>query len=276
MVNPRCSIASADTSLVATAPHVMAWLAIEYPGAWDAKAVNTAPLPGLSQLREVVEGHGIRILLIRRDRVNRAERTILVATPMGTCAGSVQDLHELLAWDWPSIAQGHLPGFGVVTSQTTLICTNGKRDQCCAIEGRALIDRFGAREHVWECTHIGGHRFAPVVLDLPSGLLFGRMTPADMLDLFSGRAPVNRLRGSSFHHPAAQAADVAHRTVTGDPSCTTNPVELTAIDDHTVVVRVDPVRGETRDYTVVLQDIDPQRQSCGAELVPARQWLVIG
>lgn len=276
MVNPRCSIASADTSLVATAPHVMAWLAIEYPGAWDAKAVNTAPLSGLSQLREVVEGHGIRILLIRRDRVNRAERTILVATPMGTRAGSVQDLHELLAWDWPSIAQGHLPGFGVVTSQTTLICTNGKRDQCCAIEGRALIDRFGAREHVWECTHIGGHRFAPVVLDLPSGLLFGRMTPADMQDLFSGRAPVNRLRGSSFHHPAAQAADVAHRTVTGDPSCTTNPVELSAIDDHTVVVRVDPVRGDTRDYTVALQDIDPQRQSCGAELVPARQWLVIG
>lgn len=271
-MNPRCSVAAADTSLIATAPHVTAWLAIEYSGAWDAKAVNTAPIPGLPQLRDIAEGHGVRIVLIRRGRNQRDERTIILATPMGIRVGTTRDLHELLAWDWAHIARGHLPQFGAVQSHATLICTNGKRDQCCAIEGRALIDVFGDREDVWECTHIGGHRFAPVVLDLPSGLLFGRMTPADMEDLFAGRACLNRLRGSSFQHPAAQAADVAYRTAAGDSRCVMLCVELTAFDDHEVRARVSPAGDSVHEYTVLLQDIDPQRESCSAEPVPAQQW----
>lgn len=275
-MNPRCSIASADTSLTATAPHVKAWIAIEYPGAWGARAVETAPLPGLAELRAVTDPHGVRILLIRQERHHRDERTIIIATPTGMCGGVTHDVREALDWDWRHIADGVPPDFGSTMRNATLICTNGKRDQCCAIEGRALIERYGHDASVWECTHIGGHRYAPVVLDLPSGLVFGRMTPADLDELSAGRVPLDRLRGSSFQHPAAQAADAAYRAASGDTRCATVPITLTKIHDRAMHARVEPPASGPRDFTVTLRDVEPRLESCGAELVSAQQWLVIG
>ncbi len=44
-----------------------------------------------------------------------------------------------------------------------LVCTNGKRDRCCALLGRPLAAELASSgvEGVWEVTHLGGHRFSP-------------------------------------------------------------------------------------------------------------------
>ncbi len=58
-----------------------------------------------------------------------------------------------------------------------LVCTNGKRDACCALRGRALMTALAAdhAERTWECTHLGGHRFAGNLVCLPHGIVYGRV-----------------------------------------------------------------------------------------------------
>jgi hypothetical protein len=67
-----------------------------------------------------------------------------------------------------------------------LVCTHGARDACCGkfgygfyvgMRGLAALRAGGTR--VWRTSHLGGHRFAPTLLDLPSGRVFGRLEASD-------------------------------------------------------------------------------------------------
>ncbi len=55
------------------------------------------------------------------------------------------------------------------------MCTNGKRDQCCALRGRPVAGAIadGTDWDTWECSHLGGHRFAATMMLLPTGDMFG-------------------------------------------------------------------------------------------------------
>jgi hypothetical protein len=93
-----------------------------------------------------------------------------------------------------------------------LVCTHGKHDVCCAIDGRPVAERAAddPRVDVWECSHLGGDRFAANVLWLPSGLLLGGLTPATTgaaIDaVLAGRVPLEAFRGRCGDPAAAQAA----------------------------------------------------------------------
>ena len=60
-----------------------------------------------------------------------------------------------------------------------LVCTHSKHDTCCALRGRnvAMALHEVRPGSVWECSHVGGERFAANVLVLPTGLLYGRVLP---------------------------------------------------------------------------------------------------
>ena len=61
------------------------------------------------------------------------------------------------------------------------VCAHGTHDACCAIRGRpvaAALDQLRPGR-VWECSHVGGDRFAANVLVLPSGVLYGRVVASD-------------------------------------------------------------------------------------------------
>ena len=101
------------------------------------------------------------------------------------------------------------------TEPVMLVCTHGRHDTCCAIRGRpvaaALSDRHGDR--VWECSHVGGDRFAPTVVVLPDGTYYGGLDESDAGDVIdrhlAGTVTPSRLRGSSLLPTVAQAAAVA-------------------------------------------------------------------
>lgn len=59
-----------------------------------------------------------------------------------------------------------------------LVCAHGKRDQCCAVLGRPIAARLSTEfgDTVWECSHTGGHRFAPSMILLPTGYTYGRLS----------------------------------------------------------------------------------------------------
>jgi hypothetical protein len=102
-----------------------------------------------------------------------------------------------------------------------LVCTHGRRDRCCAVDGRALalsvVD--AGEQHVWECSHLGGHRFAPTALVLPTGYAYGRLDPATAIAArkaaFPGEVDTTLCRGRSTWSPAGQVAELAVRSATG-------------------------------------------------------------
>jgi hypothetical protein len=121
----------------------------------------------------------------------------------------------------PSAAEGDLKGDAgsgrsagpwQSTEPVLLVCTNGRRDVCCARHGTTFFAAAAATmgEHVWQTTHLGGHRFAATAVSLPLGLLFGRLTAADAPSLAAMQAsgfPLGRLRGRAELAPPAQAAE---------------------------------------------------------------------
>ncbi|MFF3055777.1 sucrase ferredoxin [Streptomyces sp. NPDC057909] len=93
---------------------------------------------------------------------------------------------------------------------------------CCALAGRPLAQAVAAEEPeaTWEISHLGGHRFAPTMLVLPHGYLYGRLTPQMALDALSatrqGRLSIPSCRGRSTWPRPGQAAEVALRKRLGD------------------------------------------------------------
>ncbi|PNW52060.1 UNVERIFIED_CONTAM: hypothetical protein BEN50_10600, partial [Euhalothece sp. KZN 001] len=93
----------------------------------------------------------------------------------------------------PAIIEAHLAGHpiteNVVETNTRdlLVCTHGSHDQCCARYGKPffyaanqLITELSLSDQVrvWEASHFGGHRFAPTVIDFPSGRYYGGIEPS--------------------------------------------------------------------------------------------------
>ncbi len=99
-------------------------------------------------------------------------------------------------------------------ARTYLVCTNGARDQCCAIRGAAVARALGnARPGAaYESSHLGGHRFAANVLVLPDGLCFGRLDVRAALalvdELDAGRLPLEHFRGRTSLTEEQQAAEI--------------------------------------------------------------------
>jgi hypothetical protein len=102
-----------------------------------------------------------------------------------------------------------------------LVCTNGSRDPCCARSGlrayRAIRELVPQR--VWQCSHVGGHRFAANVLAFPHGIYYGRVDTADVPLLLEasdrGDVLLENYRGRACHDPVVQAAEALLRQQTG-------------------------------------------------------------
>src|SRR4029078_6980307 len=95
---------------------------------------------------------------------------------------------------------------------------------CCAVEGLTVALALGRHRPgaVWECSHVGGDRFAANVIAMPHGLYYcrgatarapARVDTARVPELVAaherGEVLPDVLRGRSTMAPAAQAA-VAH------------------------------------------------------------------
>jgi hypothetical protein len=68
-----------------------------------------------------------------------------------------------------------------------MVCTHGTIDACCAKFGypiyrllRMMADNPANNLRVWRCTHFGGHRFAPTMLEMPTGRYWGHLEARDL------------------------------------------------------------------------------------------------
>jgi hypothetical protein len=179
-----------------------------------------AVVRGLSRWAESTGG---RVVLVRRPgrpgRQRRESRRWFLADArygrVGIEGGTFTDERELV-----EIAES---GVGERTSgpasrdPLVLVCTHGRHDTCCAVRGRPIAAVLAGDhpERVWECSHIGGCRFAPAVVLLPHGYVLGATPESAVSDVvaryFDGEVDTRWLRGRSSLSPVEQAAQQAAR-----------------------------------------------------------------
>ena len=174
----RCSALAEELGepMIGTVDQRVRWLLIEDRSAWGSDAVND--VLGADLAREA-KARKVRLLLVRRREGDPAadavRRAILVDTATREMAirgalgaerrrlVAIRTIRDPAELGIEEIADAPVPAFGApTTAPIFLVCTNGKRDACCALRGRALMTSLADRhaESAWECTHLGGHRFA--------------------------------------------------------------------------------------------------------------------
>ncbi|GGZ89551.1 sucrase ferredoxin [Streptomyces echinoruber] len=305
-----------DEPVAGTAAMATTWLLLEQPGPWGANALLSSHLdPAVGRaLERAAKGTGVRVALIRRPGRHadcgtpQTRRVYAAHTVPGRTwvrAAVTDDSALLLALDLAALGRGDHRSFDAVLGGVphtghplALVCTNGKRDRCCALLGRPLAAELAASgaEGVWEVTHLGGHRFAPTLLVLPYGYAYGRVrahTAGEILHrVREGRISLRDCRGRSAWELPGQAAELAVRAATGEDRA-----------DALRVVRVVEVVRDARDpqdartdgaaprWEVTVAHADgrhwqvevaqgaarpPRRESCGASVLgtPARMDVV--
>lgn len=214
-----------EESLVATASAGHRWLLVEVAGGWGWSAFTGSnaldPELGRAIVRKA-EGDGSRILAIRRPgRARRAGRWrwALIESDPGKESvrwGEVTQPEELL--DAP-----FEPGAGIASDEPVIaVCAHGRHDECCAVRGRRVAADLAEHfpHHTWECSHMGGDRFAATMLLFPHGLNYGRVDHADgphiVDEYLAGRIEPGHFRGRTTFSRQVQAAQHAAREVLRD------------------------------------------------------------
>lgn len=277
--------------LAGTAAVATTWVCLEQPGPWGHAALTDSHLDADlgAELARRSEASGVRVQLIRSpgrhpDTGGAAPRRVYLADTRPGIGWlrrlRLHDPAELLDLDLDRLAAGEHDGTGEPLEEPVLlVCTNGRRDRCCALWGRALLEELRGRHvgSVWETTHTGGHRFAPAGVLLPSGYTYGRMTAADadaaLSAAASGKVATHHCRGRSTWSQAGQAAELAVREEVGE--YLTDALDVVRTEPERVVV----AHRDGRHWSVPVHQHapDPPRpNSCGKTGSRPTTWTVEG
>lgn len=251
-------------------------LLVEQPGPWGRTGLLSSRCDSAVAhiLVARLEARGVRVVAIRRPGRHQPDgprRWAAVDCRPGrerVIWGRFDDDRQLLDVDVPGVLNA--PGTGGATEPLYLVCAHGTHDACCAIRGRPVAGRLLADRpgRVWECSHVGGDRFAANLLVLPAGLLYGRVQPedADRLIELTDRGLVDpvALRGRVGFSSAEQAAlQLAHQE---SPATGWRDVTVQAVDrrvENRVIVTL-AVAGTPMVVAVDVQRADPAWLTCQA------------
>lgn len=291
----RCAVRSelAAEPLAGTAGHVLAgYLLLEEPGSWAHQPFGGRSLGGLGgQIDTAASQAGVKALLIRaggrRDRAPNARR--IYAATIGhrrqLVTFTVTNPADLLSLDLAAYAgdlRGIHPAAVEVTEPLLLVCTHAKRDQCCAIRGLPIAKALAGQQRVgrvFECSHLGGHRFAATALSLPSGAVYGRLTQAAAERVHElardDRVHAADLRGMSHLPQPAQVVDAELRRRLDLPNVDeVRLVECAKVASHTHLVRM-TAAAQTWSATLRTATTGPKPPSCGKPDAASTEHVIV-
>lgn len=245
----RCAASSESRGdpKLGTASPVPRWFLVEQPGGWGVEALLESgldPEVGAALLRRGA-AVGARVLLIRRPG-RRPAPAVRSWAVVDSRAG-----HERIGWGtWTDPAELlDVPidrPVGTPGGPAYLVCAHGRHDACCAIRGRPVAEALDLVQpgSAWECSHVGGDRFAANVIALPHGLYYAHVGTADAARLATaharGEVVPDLLRGRSAFAAPAQAAQHHARLATGESRIDAlRPVGMRQLAEHTWQVRLD-------------------------------------
>ncbi|PSN09175.1 sucrase ferredoxin, partial [filamentous cyanobacterium CCT1] len=87
-------------------------------------------------------------------------------------------------------------------SREILVCTHGNVDVACSKFGFPIYQQLrqgrpdtpSPPPRIWRCSHFGGHNFAPTLVDLPTGQMWGHLEPEVLATLIQRQGNVADLR----------------------------------------------------------------------------------
>jgi hypothetical protein len=253
----RCADAAGGRSepLLATASQVRGWVLVEVRGAWGEDAVHDSALGDHvpPDWKDRLKRHHGRVVCIRSHLRADAPGVRLYGCvakrpgrgPAPLWMTEVDSLADVVATVDDLSRRGEdAAGWQLVDHKLILVCTNGRHDQCCANRGRPLVRALRETrwaDRVWECSHIGGDRFAANVVVLPDSLYFGRVEPESAVPLLAaldaGRIDLATYRGRASLTLAEQAVEhFVRRELEVDAI---DAIAFEAREDGAFVVRLD-------------------------------------
>ena len=258
-------------------------LLVEQPGPWGRTGLldsrfDRAAAHGLSARLGRLQ---VRVVAIRRPGrtpVDGLRRWALVDCRPGRerlSWGRFDDDRELVELAVSAVLDDGMSADGGTTASDDTaplyaVCAHGMHDVCCAIRGRPVAAALGQVRpgRVWECSHVGGDRFAANVLVLPSGVLYGRVAAgvtsalADAAD--RGTVLEQHLRGRVGFAPDVQAAMAfAHRVLPGSFLTDIRPIRSGRMAPEMTDVQLD-VGGEIVEVRVRVEQSPTEWLTCQA------------
>ncbi len=152
---------------------------------------------------------------------------------------------DILDLDLAGLSAGRSVGLTGLHEPIFAVCTHGRHDPCCAERGRPVAAAMAAAhpQLTWECSHLGGDRFAGNVLVLPDGIYYGRVGADRAAQLIAshraGRLDLAHLRGWSAQPAAVQVAEIALRRRLGEDRIAALRPVGTHRDGPTTTVRIE-------------------------------------
>ena len=190
-----CSAASRyhQESLAGTAANYKGFIMVEHASPFPENPVKGfLDTSWLKKLQTIAVNRRYKLLLIRNSQSNyKTSRIIYVDCILQKyfeLVSPIADIHKIdleyyvahedTVWD---------------TTPFFVICTNGKKDKCCAKFGLPVF-KFFENIHLpfcytsWECTHLGGDRFAANAALMPYGIYYGRIGVEDVHEIIKQTA----------------------------------------------------------------------------------------
>lgn len=174
--------------LAGTASNYKSFFLIEHsdplPGKVKEAHFDKAWIAGMELLAKKMKG---KVLLIRNKKSDYKNCKIIyvdcIKNQYFTIASTIKEVSTINveARITAPQTQWHSDPFFVV-------CTNGKKDKCCSKFGFPVFKFFENCPDglpVWECTHVGGDRFAANAVCMPFGIYYGRIWVENVEDIIS-------------------------------------------------------------------------------------------
>lgn len=264
------------------------WVLLEYARPWEPKPLGPSELPRAvkARIESWVAAPGCRHQFIRRPASDAKRPVLYIARTQSerpwVLRFELDRYEDLLELDLQEIAhRGNHADGQLVDEPVHLVCVHGRRDRCCGQKGSALFRALTrcSQEHIWQTSHLGGHRFAACVLSLPYGIYYGRLGEEHGAELVRAHRAgelldLEHVRGRTAWSQPVQAAEIFVRRRLADrviDGWTVESVE-TISKSHSVVSF--NVRGAPHRVTVDHETLAVSRPaSCGAEPEPVTRFV---
>jgi hypothetical protein len=248
------------------------WLMIEVDQPMGKKALPESSLP--NPVKEMLESTAHRlelgkVLLLRQSprRVSGGRRFFLCVsaeTQPRLYEFELQNYADLLDLDLLSLVKDPQALAAYLRQKPLyLVCTNGRRDPCCARNGLPVYQQLEGEfaPDVWQTSHVGGHRFSANLVLMPHALFYGRVPPQDarrlILEYQQGKMVLDYYRGRTCYEKIEQVAEYFIRREYTLPELNTLRHLQTALLADRVYQVTFEANGGKRTHTATLC-VDPQ------------------
>jgi hypothetical protein len=185
---PRCSVyartESHESPLGSTVGFTRNFL-LEIPLPWTKSAIDSAQVSqeikaAIASYRKNIGEVSVTLLVPDYAYAGEGARLIDVQVTDGHITkrdliardGDIAAIICAIADDKPLPETVHIDDSPI---RDIIVCTHGSRDACCGTFGVPIYQHLrqlantGGATRVWRSSHLGGHRFAPTLVDFPSG-----------------------------------------------------------------------------------------------------------